>query len=358
MKYHPDKNPDDREVANVKFIRISEAYKRITDPDSFMNDEEGFEMDEETMNAIFEELFEGLLARRCNGKLDEMAFIDEDEQMPEDVMAMMHEIMGISTDVWSDIDDHDEHSDRGIMDEMIMLMNLMGNDSMGSKFGRDGFKKERMATEPKKLDLKGVTEKRKSPANEKTSSQEEYEDFSDESWESVICSDSESDETDLLDEGKKIALIEGSMQNEIRDNWSQFSNFYCHGDDSSVDFSSVCLDSRSCKKNRMKTFDELHSKNVDLYTSAPNREIPKIQLPTLDIGDMIDYRSKRGEIVFIGEVHYTTGVMIGVIMNDPVGKNDGFVKGQRYFECIPGHGLMVRPSELSLVGTTYRVSGV
>ena len=41
LKYHPDKNPDDREGANKQFLRISEAYKRITEPESFKDEDGG-----------------------------------------------------------------------------------------------------------------------------------------------------------------------------------------------------------------------------------------------------------------------------------------------------------------------------
>ena len=32
LKWHPDKNPDDRDNAHAQFLKVSEAYKRITEP--------------------------------------------------------------------------------------------------------------------------------------------------------------------------------------------------------------------------------------------------------------------------------------------------------------------------------------
>lgn len=55
LRTHPDKNPGD-EHAHKKFLQISEAYKRITDPESFHDDEEG-EPSEEEMEAMFNMMF-------------------------------------------------------------------------------------------------------------------------------------------------------------------------------------------------------------------------------------------------------------------------------------------------------------
>ena len=43
---------------------------------------------------------------------------------------------------------------------------------------------------------------------------------------------------------------------------------------------------------------------------------------------------------------FKAGQWVGVVMDEPVGKHDGEVDGQRYFRCQPQHGLMVRPDAL------------
>jgi len=38
------------------------------------------------------------------------------------------------------------------------------------------------------------------------------------------------------------------------------------------------------------------------------------------------------------------GFWVGIEYDEPVGKNDGSVKGTRYFDCLAGYGGFVRPS--------------
>ena len=42
------------------------------------------------------------------------------------------------------------------------------------------------------------------------------------------------------------------------------------------------------------------------------------------------------------------GFWVGVEFDEPVGKNDGCVKGKRYFTCIQGYGGMARPNNVTI----------
>lgn len=61
--------------------------------------------------------------------------------------------------------------------------------------------------------------------------------------------------------------------------------------------------------------------------------------------------TKPGVIVFIGETHFSTGEWAGVVLDGPVGKNDGSVAGRRYFSCEANHGIFARQSKLSRIAT-------
>ncbi|XP_072099444.1 CAP-Gly domain-containing linker protein 2 isoform X5 [Mobula birostris] len=71
------------------------------------------------------------------------------------------------------------------------------------------------------------------------------------------------------------------------------------------------------------------------------------------IGDRIWVNGvKPGIIQFLGETQFAPGKWAGVVLDEPVGKNDGSVGGVRYFECEPLQGIFTRPSKLALHPST------
>lgn len=60
-----------------------------------------------------------------------------------------------------------------------------------------------------------------------------------------------------------------------------------------------------------------------------------------------------GEVAFIGSVHWANGLWVGVKFSSALGKNDGSVKGTRYFSCEPNHGSFVKPSFVLPINDTH-----
>jgi kinesin family protein 13 len=56
--------------------------------------------------------------------------------------------------------------------------------------------------------------------------------------------------------------------------------------------------------------------------------------------------SKNGTVTFIGQTEFAGGNWVGVELDTPDGKNDGSVKGVRYFKCRQRHGIFVRHDKL------------
>ncbi|XP_026153774.1 CAP-Gly domain-containing linker protein 1 isoform X2 [Mastacembelus armatus] len=57
--------------------------------------------------------------------------------------------------------------------------------------------------------------------------------------------------------------------------------------------------------------------------------------------------NKPGHVQFVGGTQFAPGQWAGIVLDEPIGKNDGSVAGVRYFQCEDGKGIFTRPSKLS-----------
>ena len=65
--------------------------------------------------------------------------------------------------------------------------------------------------------------------------------------------------------------------------------------------------------------------------------------PELHVGDEVSVHEKSCHIRFIGATNFADGLWVGIEFPSKIGRNDGSVEGERYFECPPRQGLFVRP---------------
>ena len=47
---------------------------------------------------------------------------------------------------------------------------------------------------------------------------------------------------------------------------------------------------------------------------------------------------KPGTVAYVGVTEFAPGKWVGVIWDEPIGKNNGAVQGKSYFECADKHG--------------------
>lgn len=114
------------------------------------------------------------------------------------------------------------------------------------------------------------------------------------------------------------------------------------------------------KKDNFRTFKEQNLKNL---TQTKDQAMAKDQekkdkeeeekAATMKIGDrcqveVVNQPKKLGTIQYVGPTDFHPGYWIGVKYDEPVGKNDGSVKGKRYFECFMKYGGFVRPSSVTV----------
>ncbi|XP_034840541.1 restin homolog isoform X2 [Maniola hyperantus] len=57
--------------------------------------------------------------------------------------------------------------------------------------------------------------------------------------------------------------------------------------------------------------------------------------------------TKAGQIAYIGETQFAPGDWAGIVLDDPIGKNDGSVAGFRYFQCPEKRGVFSRLTRLT-----------
>ncbi|XP_056322470.1 CAP-Gly domain-containing linker protein 1 [Danio aesculapii] len=57
--------------------------------------------------------------------------------------------------------------------------------------------------------------------------------------------------------------------------------------------------------------------------------------------------NKPGLVQFVGGTQFAPGQWAGIVLDEPIGKNDGSVSGVRYFQCKDLYGIFTRPSKLT-----------
>ncbi|XP_061459005.1 CAP-Gly domain-containing linker protein 1 isoform X11 [Rhineura floridana] len=87
---------------------------------------------------------------------------------------------------------------------------------------------------------------------------------------------------------------------------------------------------------------------IEKTPPAPTSEAQDEFVDDFRIGERVWVNgNKPGFIQFLGETQFAPGQWAGIVLDEPIGKNDGSVAGVRYFQCEPLRGIFTRPSKLT-----------
>ncbi|KAE8745790.1 hypothetical protein FOCC_FOCC007506 [Frankliniella occidentalis] len=70
----------------------------------------------------------------------------------------------------------------------------------------------------------------------------------------------------------------------------------------------------------------------------------------LKVGQRVSVQDRGcGSVAYVGSTLFAAGKWIGVILDEPKGKNNGSVQGKEYFKCGDNYGAFVRQTQLALL---------
>ncbi|XP_065118927.1 CAP-Gly domain-containing linker protein 1 isoform X2 [Paramisgurnus dabryanus] len=82
--------------------------------------------------------------------------------------------------------------------------------------------------------------------------------------------------------------------------------------------------------------------------TSPTSNTAQEAAPDFSVGERVWVNgNKPGQVQFIGGTQFAPGQWAGIVLDEPIGKNDGSVSGIRYFHCEDLRGIFTRPSKLS-----------
>ncbi|XP_006461690.1 hypothetical protein AGABI2DRAFT_143504 [Agaricus bisporus var. bisporus H97] len=96
------------------------------------------------------------------------------------------------------------------------------------------------------------------------------------------------------------------------------------------------------KRNRVGRFAETNEAEDAAPQSTAGIEVgARCEVESTEPG-----LSKRGTVRYVGQTKFSKGVWVGIEYDEPLGKNDGSVQGERYFACRPSYGVFARPDRV------------
>lgn len=155
-----------------------------------------------------------------------------------------------------------------------------------------------------------------------------------------------------VDDGCRLHVVDSTIKLGEFEDLSKVEKFEMKEDDYAKRTDSV----RAFKeRNKMGRFAETDPEELKRKEEEKlEKELQqKTKAETMKVGDRCEVKvvgqpAKRGTVKYVGLTEFQTGYWIGVQFDEPLGKNNGSVKGKRYFKCPDKYGAFVRPENVEV----------
>ncbi|VDN93663.1 unnamed protein product [Brugia pahangi] len=147
----------------------------------------------------------------------------------------------------------------------------------------------------------------------------------------------------LLELKEKLVLVVGGsiecMRTDLRDRNGEFISSLTD-DQATLEKLGVTDDSVRAWKRRLKI-------KYNALAAAENEAKQfKFKIGDRCVVHVSNQKERKGIVSYIGSTKFKDGCWIGVTYDEPFGKHDGSIDGERYFTCQNNHGVFVRPRDV------------
>ncbi|XP_070577248.1 tubulin-folding cofactor B-like [Ptychodera flava] len=151
-----------------------------------------------------------------------------------------------------------------------------------------------------------------------------------------------------IDDGMRLHVIDPTQKAGEFEDVSKVEKFEISKDEYSKRTDSVLAFK---KKHKMGQFQEVSPEEKERLEKEKQAKLEqeKTLAEKISVGSRCEVNNpkappvKRGTVMFVGTTDFASGYWVGVKYDEPVGKNDGSVKGKRYFECQDKYGGFNKP---------------
>ncbi|XP_019877381.2 tubulin-folding cofactor B [Aethina tumida] len=96
-------------------------------------------------------------------------------------------------------------------------------------------------------------------------------------------------------------------------------------------------------RNKLGKYNEENQKKKEQQVQEDKEAAEKLTVGSRCKVTIQGASSRLGTVMYTGFIEELGGYFVGVKYDEPLGKNDGSIKGKRYFECIDKYGGFVKP---------------